>query len=914
MKVAETLPEASLASMSLFQFVSRVDRRGKSLHLRAKSNIVKEKPFLRLDARRREAGGMARMCLRLHRPFKAEAEDPVKLEDAVAVEQLHDFVPSATCPVWLKKRYAKHNRVKKAHTVQEIDLQTQNRVVALWPARGSGDPAIVSETSPAEEPPNITGVALRPVSEAEVEGADNLSFPMNPIHGTRVINLSGPRDALPEFDDNMGSEEPLAANKFIADTPANRENIAHQHGLLWCSVARDSRYSIVDAIRHQHPPLKLVCIKAYLEALTESKPQGSRKAQSFIEQFVFLMLFIDLQRYERRGAGVIKPGLNKKALVNLANAYFQSQGSNTTPQEKKSVTSKSFAELWEYVKSATLQQCGLAVSSSPRHRVGFDGDAVDTNAEPKAGTWRQQVFCLDPYRLEHEEWEDPAEMEAKRLRYVQSAMHEQSMGRPGKKLHEVTLPVDLDALTCADFDTRSEWDALNPYVHLVSSQFLADNLADSILPETKTYVLKPSQGGMTHSDAKEFSANAATAQASSQAISLDPTQRSFVEHLSAWKNAYKSHASSFMSNLPLPEELRGRVGLGEPVLLLGTAGTGKTTTLQAANNLLEQDGLEGRIVRCAYTGVAASNMGAGGRTLVSLFRLSKRAFGGGLEALSAEDMVAMEEDLKGMCLLEIDEVSMVEKLVLAHIHQRLQQWRLEVFHEHHCWSKRACICGARLPFGGKIVLAGDFGQLPPVAVPPERTLLNSNPKTAGQDRQDVNLGLRLFQQIRVVFRLRRIHRQVGQSVYKESLLRLRDAAHTKEDVELWKSHDLTNLSTCTLTVEERKLFESQSVHLFCENRRAGQFNGCRLGEDAASKTDGCILRIWSADSTPGVERHTSDNYGGLRRALHLAVGAPVMLTMNLRTVWNLVNGTRGHVVAVVPAAKKSSTTLVRVPC
>ena len=111
--------------------------------------------------------------------------------------------------------------------------------------------------------------------------------------------------------------------------------------------------------------------------------------------------------------------------------------------------------------------CGLAVSSSPRHRVGFDGDAVDTNAEPKAGTWRQQVFCLDPYRLEHEEWEDPAEREAKRLRYVQSAMHEQSMGRPGKKLHEVTLPVDLDALTCADFDTRSEWDALNPYVHRV---------------------------------------------------------------------------------------------------------------------------------------------------------------------------------------------------------------------------------------------------------------------------------------------------------------------------------------------------------------------------------------------------------------------------------------------------------------
>ena len=100
-------------------------------------------------------------------------------------------------------------------------------------------------------------------------------------------------------------------------------------------------------------------------------------------------------------------------------------------------------------------------------------------------------------------------------------------------------------------------------------------------------------------------------------------------------------------------------------------------------------------------------------------------------------------------------------------------------------------------------------------------------------------------------------------MYKESLLRLRDAAHTKEDVELWRTHDLTNLTTCILTVEERKLFESDGVHLFCENRRAGQFNGRRLGEHAAAKTDGRILRIWSADSTPGVERHTSENYGGL---------------------------------------------------
>ena len=145
------------------------------------------------------------------------------------------------------------------------------------------------------------------------------------------------------------------------------------------------------------------------------------------------------------------------------------------------------------------------------------------------------------------------------------------------------------------------------------------------------------------------------------------------------------------------------------------------------------------------------------------FLLNRRSFGGGLDDLTSDD--ALNQELKGMCLLEIDEVSMLEKLVLAHVHARLQQWRLALYHEKHCRSKTACRCGARLPFGGvKVVFAGDFGQLPPVAVTPERTLLNAKPKTGGKDRNDVNLGLRLFRAIRDVFRLRRIHRQVGQSV------------------------------------------------------------------------------------------------------------------------------------------------------
>eukprot|EP00435_Cladocopium_sp_Y103_P002666 s5576_g1.t1 len=223
-----------------------------------------------------------------------------------------------------------------------------------------------------------------------------------------------------------------------------------------------------------------------------------------------------------------------------------------------------------------------------------------------------------------------------------------------------------------------------------------------------------------------------------------------------------------------------------------------------------------------------------------------------------------------MAVLELDELSMIEKLVLAHIHLRLQQWRFACCHPHCCDRSSPCRCGARLPFSGvTVVLAGDFGQLPPMAVKDEKTLLHGTVLRTGKDVKEVNLGARLFGNIQNVFRLRRIHRQAGASQFKESLLRLRDAAHTKEDVALWKTHDLTSPENI-LSREEVRAFERDRVHLFCEKQRAGAFNGRRLGEDATAAGGSGILRIWSVESNPLVERYSCDAFGGLRRVLHLA--------------------------------------------
>ena len=217
----------------------------------------------------------------------------------------------------------------------------------------------------------------------------------------------------------------------------------------------------------------------------------------------------------------------------------------------------------------------------------------------------------------------------------------------------------------------------------LTNEAISTDLTGCVLSETHIRTLKATQGGLSHEDAVACVTNqpnqsstvgaAVTLLSGSQAKDgsspkMDPTQQSFVDHMCAWADAYRSLAEACKNNLPLPAERSGAWHLQEPVLLLGTAGTGKTTTLQAANKELEQRGFAGRIMRAAYTGMAASNMGSGARTIVSLFRLKTSRGVGPLQPLSMEEMQSMATELGDMAVLEVDEVSMIEKVVLAHIH------------------------------------------------------------------------------------------------------------------------------------------------------------------------------------------------------------------------------------------------------
>ena len=241
---------------------------------------------------------------------------------------------------------------------------------ALWPARQAeeteaGAPDLVQAAPTPSIVVQKEDVALWPASHTVQQATDRSLAAASSNGPIQVVNLSASVEAMPESDGTVPPGE-WAANQFLPDTLGNRQAVAHQHGLLWGHVSGHNRHSIGDAIRHHRPVLKMVCIKAYLEALTGSRPQGHKKVHQFIEQFVFSMLFVDLQPYEKRGVGLVKQCLKKKALVALADAFCQSQGTAANAKQKKHV-SKPFAEMWEFLKSETLKQCGLSVSSSPSH-------------------------------------------------------------------------------------------------------------------------------------------------------------------------------------------------------------------------------------------------------------------------------------------------------------------------------------------------------------------------------------------------------------------------------------------------------------------------------------------------------------------------------------------------------------------
>ena len=217
---------------------------------------------------------------------------------------------------------------------------------------------------------------------------------------------------------------------------------------------------------------------------------------------------------------------------------------------------------------------------------------------------------------------------------------------------------------------------------------------------------------------------------------LDVTQRAVHDRVVQWARVVQGPLLGTVTPAPLR------------LVVLGTAGTGKSDTLRATVASVETLWGAGKIVRCAHTGVAAFNVGAGAETINSLFMLNQ-------ELRMAKTLDAVVERLSEVRLLIFDEVSMVPRRSASEL--------LRVRCGGSCadrgpLAKVPTACGAsQTTLEGSAGLASCLwetsGRFPPMSQPGSR---------------EAAAGQRLFRSLHEAIRLRRVYRQRGRSEFKDS--------------------------------------------------------------------------------------------------------------------------------------------------
>ena len=296
------------------------------------------------------------------------------------------------------------------------------------------------------------------------------------------------------------------------------------------------------------------------------------------------------------------------------------------------------------------------------------------------------------------------------------------------------------------------------------------------------------------------------------AVKLDPTQKKFVDHVVQWAHDAKAR----MSKGRRPRLLRA--------MLLGTAGAGKSAALRLAVDAAREILGDPAVAVCAHTGVAAFNTECNAQTINSMFPKAGQKKDD-VPNMRGKSLEITRKSLAPVRLLVMDEVSMVGSRQLAIVSQRLD----EIARDQGRPSNDG--------FGGiGVILVGGFGQAKPIKQP--SLILPFCKGTEVNPDKYVEAGQRLFAAFGTVFRLRRVHRQKGASAFKDGTLRLRDAAMTCADWQLWSSHDIDNPD-----VDPELRARSEEFLLLCaEHKICGAHNSASAREKARGRREG--RRVW----------------------------------------------------------------------
>ena len=231
--------------------------------------------------------------------------------------------------------------------------------------------------------------------------------------------------------------------------------------------------------------------------------------------------------------------------------------------------------------------------------------------------------------------------------------------------------------------------------------------------------------------------------------------------------------------------------------------------------------------------------------------------------LSDHKLAQFRDNLSELCLIIIDEFSLVGADMLHRIHMRLR----EIFQCDDLFANKS------------ILLVGDILQLAPV----QATYIFKKPfnKKFWSFYQDNNLW-RSFTPIV----LKKCFRQGDDSIWANTLNRLREGIVTKEDEALLKTR---------LTKED--FLETTAMHVFFRNEDAGNHNAKMLNKlDTPLVTTYAIKSVPKGHPPPTITPQGTVATTQFLDKLELKIGARVRLTFNIKTTDELVNGSFGEVV------------------
>jgi len=297
------------------------------------------------------------------------------------------------------------------------------------------------------------------------------------------------------------------------------------------------------------------------------------------------------------------------------------------------------------------------------------------------------------------------------------------------------------------------------------------------------------------------------------------------------------------------------------IFLTGGAGTGKTTLCLELISAYESIGK--KVARLASTGMAATLLQ--GQTLHSFLDLG---IANDMESLAKMGKIPLKKRVKklitSMHLIIIDEISMVSASLFTLIHWRLKQ----------------------AGFKGRVVVVGDFLQLPPVT---KKSALHFAFESEAWEAMAFH-----------VCYLEKIYRSSD-----ELLLPLLHAV---------RFATLSSEQTSRLDALIKPIPASMDdiTVLYGYNRSAKEHNAIELDKMASDAFSFAVEVIsHSAKSTQEqIDRFIQES--NVDELLTLKIGAPVLFTRN---AWNYFNGERGIVVAYDHqsiSVKKADETIIKV--